>query len=166
LLGVAVVASAGDPAQLLVLAFNPGDLLMVCACVLYAGYTVALRRGPEVSATGLLTVMAGAAFLASLPLAVAELATGDFQWPTPTGWVIVLAVAVFPSLLAQAWFIQGVRSIGPGRAGVFVNLVPVFAAILGVTLLSEPFEAFHAAALALVLGGIWLSERRGSATVR
>ena len=127
LLGVAVVASAGDPTRLLALAINPGDLLMVCACVLYAGYTVALRRGPEVSPFGLLTVMAGAAFIASLPLAVAEWATESLRWPTPMGWVIVLAVAVFPSLLAQAWFIRGVQLIGPGRAGVFVNLVPVFA---------------------------------------
>ncbi len=134
--------------------------MMVSACVLYAGYTVALRRGPEVSAFGLLTVMAGAAFIASLPLAVAEWATDNLRWPTPMGWVIVLAIAVFPSLLAQAWFIRGVQLVGPGRAGVFVNLVPVFAAIMGVTFLSEPFEAFHAVALSLVLGGIWLSERR------
>ena len=49
--------------------------------------------------------------------------------------------------------------IGPGRAGVFVNLVAVFAAILAVTFLREPFEAFHAVALALVLGGIWIAER-------
>jgi drug/metabolite transporter (DMT)-like permease len=160
LLGVAVVASAGDPSRLLALAINPGDLLMVSACVLYAGYTVALRRGPEVSAFGLLTVMAGAAFVTSLPLAAAEWATGGLRWPTPMGWLIVLAIAVFPSLLAQAWFIRGVQLIGPGRAGMFVNLVPVFAAVLGVTLLSEPFEVFHAVALALVLGGIWLSEHR------
>jgi drug/metabolite transporter (DMT)-like permease len=52
-----------------------------------------------------------------------------------------------------------VTLIGPGRAGVFVNLVPVFASILAVVLLNEPFEVFHALALALVLGGIWLSER-------
>jgi drug/metabolite transporter (DMT)-like permease len=160
LLGVAVVASAGDPARFLALAINPGDLLMVGACVLYAGYTVALRRGPEVSAFGLLTVMAGAAFVTSLPLAIAEWATDSLRWPTPTGWVIVLAVAVFPSLLAQAWFIRGVQLIGPGRAGVFVNLVPVFAAIMGVGFLSEPFAAYHAVALSLVLGGIWLSERQ------
>jgi drug/metabolite transporter (DMT)-like permease len=159
LLGVAVVASAGEPARLLDLAINPGDLLMVVACVLYAGYTVGLRRGPQVSAFGLLTVMAGAAFAASLPLAAVEWARGDLHWPTLTGWVLVGAIALFPSLLAQAWFIRGVQLIGPGRAGVFVNLVPVFAAILGVTFLAEPFAAFHGVALALVLGGIWLSER-------
>ena len=54
------------------------------------------------------------------------------------------AIAVFPSLLAQAWYIRGVQMIGPGRAGIFVNLVPVFAAILGVAFLSEPFGVFHA----------------------
>ena len=49
--------------------------------------------------------------------------------------------------------------IGPGRAGVFVNLVPIFAAVFSVTLLVERFEAHHAMALVLVLGGIYLSER-------
>jgi drug/metabolite transporter (DMT)-like permease len=159
LCGVAVVASAGDPLRLLALEVNLGDLMMIGGCALYAGYVVALRRGPAVSAFAMLAVLAAGALLASLPLVAAEWATGNLRWPTPRGWLIVLAVAVFPSVLGQAWFIQGVRLIGPGRAGVFVNLVPVFAAIMGVVFLSEPFAAFHAVALTLVLGGIWLSER-------
>jgi len=44
------------------------------------------------------------------------------------------------------------------RAGVFVNLVPVFASIMAVLFLNESFELYHALALKLVLGGIWLSE--------
>ncbi|NIR60051.1 MAG: EamA family transporter, partial [Gammaproteobacteria bacterium] len=75
---------------------------------------------------------------------------------------IVALVALFPSLLAQCSFIVGVDLIGPGRAGVFVNLVPVFAAALAVATLGEPFEAYHGVALALVLGGIWVSERTRS----
>ena len=159
LLGVAVVASQGQPARVIALAVNPGDMLMVAACVLYAGYTVALRRGPAVSPLGFLTVSAAAAFIASVPLVVAEWHTGALAWPSATGWLIVAAVTLFPSLLAQVLFIQGVQEIGPGRAALFVNLVPVFAAIMGVTFLGEPFERFHAAALSLVLFGIWLSER-------
>jgi drug/metabolite transporter (DMT)-like permease len=161
LLGVLVVASSGNPLQILQLKFNPGDLMMVCGCALYAGYIVALRRGPAVSAFTTLTVLASGAFTASLPLLAAEWAYGSLQPPTLRGAAIVLVVAIFPSLLAQAWFIQGVRQIGPGRAGVFVNLVPVFSALMGVTFLAESFAAFHAVALALVLGGIWLSERQG-----
>ncbi len=50
--------------------------------------------------------------------------------------------------------------IGAARAGIFVNLVPVFGALLAVVLLGEPFALYHAVGLALVLGGIWLAERR------
>ena len=53
----------------------------------------------------------------------------------------------------------GVGIIGPGRAGVFVNLVPLFAATLAVVVLNEPFKLFHGLAMVLVLGGIALSEK-------
>jgi len=159
MIGVIIVGSGGSLARLTALAINFGDLLMLGACFLYAGYTVALRKRPAASALGLFAVMAFAAFVASLPLVYAEIALGRFQWPTLSGWIIVTLVTLFPSFLAQIFFIQGVTLIGPGRAGVFVNLVPVFASVLAVVLLNEPFEIFHAVALALVLGGIWLSER-------
>jgi drug/metabolite transporter (DMT)-like permease len=159
MLGVAIVASAGELARLATFTLNFGDLLMIAACALYAGYTVGLNRRPPVSSLALFTVMAGAAFLTSLPLVLAEAALGRFQWPTPTGWLVLALVTVFPSFLAQICFIQGVSLIGPGRAGIFVNLVPVFASILAVLVLKEAFEPFQAVALGLVLGGIWLSER-------
>ncbi|MCK5276021.1 MAG: DMT family transporter [Alphaproteobacteria bacterium] len=159
LIGVVIVASGGDPARLAALAINFGDILMVVACALYAAYTLGLRKRPPASALGLFAVMAFAAFMASLPLAVAEVTLGQFQWPTATGWIIVALVTLFPSLLAQIAFIQGVALIGPARAGVFVNLVPVYASIMAVAFLGEPFELYHAIALGLVLGGIWLSER-------
>lgn len=158
-LGVVIVASGGNFARLAALALNQGDVLMVGACLLYAGYTVGLRRRPQVSSLGLFTVMAAAAFAVALPLVAAEAALGRFQWPTVTGWTIVALVTLFPSVLAQIAFIRGVELIGPGRAGVFVNLVPVFASILAVLVLAEPFALFQGIALVLVLGGIWLSER-------
>ena len=159
MLGVAIVASDGQPARLASFALNFGDVLMIAACVLYAGYTLGLSRRPLVSPLSLFTGMAAAAFVSSLPLALAEAALGRLQWPTPFGWFIVGLITLFPSFLAQIAFIHGVTLIGPSRAGVFVNLVPVFASILALLVLQEPFRLFHAAALALVLGGIWLSER-------
>ena len=159
MIGVAIVASGGSLARLAALAINIGDVLMVIACLLYAGYTVGLRKRPPVAALALFAVMAFAAFVASLPLVFAEMSLGQFQWPTAKGMIIVALVTLFPSFLAQIFFIQGVTLIGPGRAGVFVNLVPVFASIMAVAFLDEPFEVFHAIALGLVLGGIWLSER-------
>jgi drug/metabolite transporter (DMT)-like permease len=159
MLGVAFIATKGDLLALMQLAFTKGDILMVIACFFYAGYTVGLKRRPAVSGLGFFAVMATAAFLTSLPLVAVEIALGQFQWPTPKGWLITLYIAVFPSFLSQLFFMRGVDLIGPGRAGIFVNLVPVFAALLAVLILGEAFQSFHALALALVLGGIVLAER-------
>ena len=159
MLGVVLIGTGGNLARIATLEINRGDLLIIVACALYAGYTVALKRGPAVSALSLFTVLAGAAFVASIPLVMLESWLGYLQWPTPRGWIIVGLVFFFPSFLAQIFFIRGVAMIGPGRAGVFINLVPVFASILAVAVLGETFALFQAFALALVLGGIWLSER-------
>ena len=159
LAGVAVVVSAGETERLLRLRFNGGDMLVVLATLLYAGYTVGLRRRPESTALGLFTVLAASAFLASVPMVAAEAWLGEFQAPTLRGWGVIALVALFPSFLAQIMFIRGVEIIGPGRAGTFINLVPVFAAIIAVAYLGEDFRVYHGLALALVLGGIWLAER-------
>lgn len=159
LIGVITVGIHGSLERLAALTINRGDALMVIACTLYAGYAVGLRRRPAVSSLGMFTVIAGAAFVASIPPVIGEAAIGQLQWPTVTGWIVLVLVTLFPSFLAQIWFIQGVALIGPGRAGIFINLVPVFASILAVLILSEPFRAYHALALGFVLGGIWLAER-------
>ncbi len=157
--GVAIVAAGGDLSNLRDLAFRVGDLLMIIACVLYAAYTVGLQKRPQVSAMGMFTVMAGAAFLATLPMVAIEVQMGQFLAPTPKGYAIVVMVTLFPSFLAQLAFIHAVKLIGPNRAGVMVNLAPVFAAAMVVMVLNEPFHWFHGMALGLVLGGILLSER-------
>ncbi len=158
LLGVVTVASHGNPAELASLSVNRGDLIMLIACFSYAVYSIGLVRRPQVSALGLFAVMAAVAWLVSLPLIAVETWQQGWIMPTPTGWLLVLLVTLLPSLIAQIFFIHGVALIGPGRAGVFVNLVPVFASIMAVIFLREVFQIYHALALVLVLGGIGLSE--------
>ncbi|SMF71824.1 Permease of the drug/metabolite transporter (DMT) superfamily [Tistlia consotensis] len=158
LIGVAVVTSGGSLARLATLSLNQGDLIMLGACALYAGYTLGLRRRPAVSALASFSVLALSACLAALPLAAIEAAAGSFQWPSPRGWLVLAYVVLFPSFLSQLSFMQGVKLIGPARAGVFVNLVPIWAALFSVLLLGEDFALYHGAALVLVLGGIWIAE--------
>lgn len=158
-IGVVVVATHGKPLSILDIGLNRGDLAMLVACVLYAFYTVALRDRPDIPGTAFFTLLALIAAITSVPLLFLEMATTGLSMPTWQGWLVTLYVAIFPSCLAQLFYVRGVDLIGPGRAGVFVNLVPVFAAILAVTLINEPFAMFHAIALALVIGGIWLAQR-------
>ena len=74
---------------------------------------------------------------------------------------MLLFIALFPSLLAQLGFMRGVQLIGPGRAGLFANLAPVFGALLAILILGEPFKLFHLGALLLVVGGILVAETAG-----
>lgn len=158
IIGVIIVASGGSWQKLQTLSFSEGDIYMLIACVFYAGYSIFLTKRPKASALSIFSVMATAAWLASLPLVAIETFQQGWQPPTQTGWMIVLLVSLLPSLVAQIFFIQGVGIIGPGRAGVFVNLVPVFASLMAVSFLGESFQLYHGLALSLVLGGIGLSE--------
>ena len=157
--GVVVVTTKGQLASLSELAINPGDLIMLFACGLYAGYTVCLRKRPQISGIARFSGMAFAALIVSIPLAIGEFMQGQMLEPTVKGWVVLGFVVLFPSFVAQICFMRGVELIGPGRAGVFINLVPIFASIMSVMILGEHFQLFHAASLALVLGGIWIAEK-------
>lgn len=156
--GVALTASHGDPSRLLALDLNFGDVLMLLAVVAYAGYTVALRFKPDIHWQSLMIAMTAGAFITSLPFAAAELATGAAILPDARGWSVIVYTTIFPSILAQIFYVRGVELIGANRAGLFVNLVPVFGTLMSVVLLGEDFYLYHAVALVLVLGGIWLAE--------
>lgn len=161
LFGVLVIATRGHPEALSSLSFNIGDIWLLIACVMYSAYTVALRRRPKTSGLGFFAAMAIVSFITSLPLVGIEAMQGDLMWPTAKGWAILVYVAIFPSFLAQMFFMRSVELIGPGRAALFANLVPAFGAVLSVVILGEKFEPFHAVSLALVIGGILIAERLG-----
>jgi len=160
LVGVALVATFGRPWEVLTVDWNPGDLIMLTACALYAGYAVLLQGRPKMPGPAFFTLMAVVAMITAAPMALLEALTApDYALPTRDGWLVALYVTIFPSCLAQIFFLRGVDLIGPGRAGVYTNLVPVFSAGLAVMVLGERFAGYHALALILVLCGIAMAQR-------
>lgn len=161
LVGVAIAVTHGEMSRLLVLDVNIGDALVLVAALVYALYTVMLRRKPQMHWISFMVALTAAGFVTSLPFALAEYIHGTMILPDPTGWAIVAFTALFPSILAQAFYIRGVNLIGGNRAGLFINLVPIFGTLLSVVLLGEQPHLYHALALGLVLGGIALAELSG-----
>src|SRR4051812_41696021 len=144
LFGTLLVATRADLATLTSFSFNIGDLWMLVACCLYAGFTVALRKKPAIPGLVFFAALAGVALLTSVPLMAYEISSGTVIWPTLRGWLIILYVGLFPSFVSQILFMRAVELIGPGRAGLFVNLVPIFGALLAVLILGEVFAVFAA----------------------
>jgi len=161
LLGVGVIVTQGSFEQLMQLTFNHGDLLMIFACSFYAMYTVGLKSRPKISGMVMLAYFSVAAFLMTIPLMIFESFIYGTVMPGVKGFAIVFYIAIVPSFLSQIFFMRGVDLIGPGSAGLYANLVPIFSAIMAVLLLSEEFALFHLAAMLLVFGGIGLFEYQG-----
>src|SRR5690606_23523982 len=112
------------------LTVNFGDALMLIAVVAYAIYTVSLRWKPMIDWRTLMALPALFAMLTTVPLVLWEMSADAAIWPDTRGWVIVLYTALFASLLAQVLYIKGVEGIGPNRASLFINLIPVFGTLL------------------------------------
>lgn len=158
IIGVALTASHGDLTRLAELDVNLGDALMVAAVIVYAGYTVALRFKPAIHWKSLMIVLAASALVSSVPFVAWEMRAGTFIFPDLRGWALVAYTALFPSVLSQIFYIRGVEMIGANRAGLFINAVPIFGTLLSILILGEAFHLYHATAMAMVLGGIWMAE--------
>ncbi len=158
LFGVVVVVSKGNLVQLTGLALNIGDLLMLTACLFYSGYTLGLRNRPKVDSMVMMGYFAVTAWAFTIPMVAIEHVTYGVLMPGIKGWLVLLYIAIMPSFLSQVWFMKGVDLVGPGAAGLYANLVPIFSAIMAVMILNESFQIFHLVALTFVFTGIYLFE--------
>jgi len=157
--GVATILLRGDPAALVALDFNFGDLLFVGAAIAWAAYSILYRSGPlrAVSNMTLFALVAAAGALLLLPFAAVERSLGLPLPTTPAAWSGIAGIVFFASLLAFSGFQFGVRELGAPLAGLFMYLMPPYGVGLAVLFLGERLEAFHVAGIALVMAGIILA---------
>ena len=157
-IAVLIVVCSGNFNALIELELNSGDIVMIFACTLYAIYAVGLRKKPKISALPLLTFFAYIAFLGSFPGLIYEIYSNQLILPGQKGFIILGVIIIFPSFLAQIFFMKGVEKIGPSRSGLYTNLVPVFSSLLAVFFLGEEFQLFHLLSLIMIFTGIYLFE--------
>ncbi len=155
LIGVAVVISQGNMHKLATLSFAHGDLLMLAANLCWAMYNVLVRRympqGSPIANTS--WIMAAGAIL----LLAAALGSGTHVSALEGRASIAMAVMVIGgTVLAYLFWGAGIARLGAARTAIFLNLVPVFAMLVGGFLGTLP-SAAQMAGGALVLGGVSIS---------
>jgi drug/metabolite transporter (DMT)-like permease len=166
LLGVATVVFKGSWEGVRALEFGIGDVWVTLAVIVWAGYTVLLRRRPaELDMRAFLAVTITSGVIATLPLYLLETAAGattDFTRASVGG---ILYMGLFPSLLSHAFWNRAVGEVGANRSGLFVHLTPVFGTLLAILFLGETLHAYHVAGMMLILMGIMITTRarRGAA---
>ena len=162
IIGVLIICTGGDISSLFSHGVNRGDAYMLLACAFYAAYTFGLRWRPDLHWLSFIWVLAIGASAMSLPWAAWEWQTTGITVPGMTGWLVLIYIVVFPTIVSQIFYARGVQLIGGNRAGLFINLVPIFGSLLAILILREKFHFFHGIGLILVVGGIMLAERFAS----
>ena len=166
MLGVLLVLCRGEWRQLLGLQLVPGDVYMILGTIAWAFYSWTLARTREPQAVR----QDWAAFLmAQMVFGLAwsgVFAAGEWTLTDAylvPGWPLFAALAfigIGPAVLAYRCWGSGVQRAGPQAASFFMNLTPLFAALLSAAFLREPPHWYHGAAFALIVGGIVVSSRR------
>lgn len=158
--GVVAIVGRGELAAIPALAVNRGDLLVFAAVVLWALYSVLLRKRPQLHPLSFLAATIAIAVVLLAPLYAWEHASGAVMSINRPTLLAVGYVALFPSVLAYLFFNRGVDLIGANRAGAFIHLMPLFGSVMAIAFLGETFRAYHALGIALILSGIMLAARR------
>jgi drug/metabolite transporter (DMT)-like permease len=162
MIGLMIVLSRGDPAQLLHLRFSIGDLVILAVMPLWAFYTVMLRRRPmEIDNVSLIFLLG---IFGSAALAPAYIFETLYIHAPPLTWSTVAAplyTGCFASAAAYWCWNRGAELVGSNRAGFTTYLMPAFTTVLAVLLLDEEVHAFHVAGIVTILFGVWLSTSSG-----
>lgn len=160
-IGVMTIFSHGQPARLLALDLNHGDLLLLLAALDWAVYTLLLRRlDPRIDRLGLLLTLIVVGLLCIAPFFWWEWQQGLRAAPTAGNLASLVYVGVFPSVLAYLFYNYAVARVGPAVAGSFIHLMPVFGTVLAMAFLGERFEYFHALGIAAIFAGLLLGSIR------
>jgi drug/metabolite transporter (DMT)-like permease len=161
LMGVAVIVTQGELAQLLKFQLHRGDLFVIAGVLCWALYTVYLHlRPPELTQLAFagITMLAGTATI--LPFFLWEAWMGAVTLVTPAVLAGIFYLSLFPSILAYLFWNHAVGQVGANRAGLFIYLMPVFGVLLSSLFLGEAIRLFHLAGMALIFIGIYLTTMR------
>jgi len=162
LCGVVVVIAKGSLGVLTALSFEKGDLIMLGAPLCWALYSIAGKRMLG-TFTPLAATAYAAAFGAALLVPAALIEHLHLGGPLPCfsvlGWLAVLQLALLGTVIGFVWWYQGVQALGAARAAAFVNLVPLFGALLAALFLGEQLSGAQLAGGLLVVFGVYWGSR-------
>lgn len=154
--GLVWLVSQGNPQQLLTHGLGKGELMMFAASTSYALYGVLTKRWaiPLPNWQSLyVQVLFGVLLLAPGFLAAPDVSLNQQNIP------LILFAGIPASIIAPFLWIQGVQRMGANTATIFMNLAPVFTAIIAVLFLHESLHNYHFIGGGITLFGVLLAQR-------
>lgn len=163
LAGLLIISTHGHPAELLRGAAHFGDALMLIAVTSNALYGILIKRWAlPLSTWQQLYVQIGFGVLLLFPL----------WWLAPSSPItaqnapLILYAGILASIASPFFWMNGIKRIGPVRASLFMNLLPIFVAVSAYTILGEPLHHYHAVGGLFALAGVWWGQSQRTAVQR
>ncbi|MFZ0132192.1 MAG: DMT family transporter [Desulfobacterales bacterium] len=161
--GAVFVVTRGQPAQLLSGGFGVGELL-IFGCVL-SWVTFSLVGRSVLKTLSPLAAIFYAALVGTAALflpACGEGLLSSIGRYRVIDWLAIFYLGFFGTVAGFVWYYDGIKKIGPTKAGLFINFVPVSAVVLAFFVLGEPITPSLFAGTLLVVSGVFLTNRRAA----
>jgi drug/metabolite transporter (DMT)-like permease len=150
-IGAIIVISRGHLSEIVGGNLGIGELYIFCCVAAWVAYSL-IGKSVMTDLSPLSSVsyssMFGAAAL-FIPAYFEGVTKNLFQY-SAVDWVAILYLGVFGTVVGFVWYYEGIKAIGPTKAGQFINFVPVSAVLLAFFILGEPVT------LSLLTGGIFV----------
>ena len=161
IIGIGSIISSGSIQKIISLSFNKGDLWMLVCVITWALYSTLLKKNKfEFSQFSLIQLMVSAGILFLIPQFFYEKSIGLELNYNKAFFLILFYVVVFPAIAAYYCWQKGVEIIGPNRATMFIQLMPLFSAVMAIIIFNEKFEMYHFIGASFIVLGIYLSNRK------
>ena len=161
IIGIGSIISTGDFQKIISLSFNKGDLWMIVCVITWALYSTLLKKYKfEFSHFSLIQLMISAGILFLIPQLFYEKSIGLEVNFNKAFFLILFYVVVFPAIAAYYFWQKGVEIIGPNRATMFIQLMPLFSAVMAIIIFNEKFELYHFVGATFIVTGIYLSNKK------
>ena len=158
--GAVTVISHGNPWELFHGNLGRGELYIFGCVLSWVAYSLVgkmvLKKLPPLIAVTYACII-GAACL--FPPAALEGVTRMSMDYSAEIWLSIFYLGFFGSALGFVWYYEGIRTLGPSRAGVFINIVPVSSIVLAFLILQETLDASLMLGALLVTVGVYLTNR-------
>ncbi len=164
--GALVVITRGNLAGIVAGGIGKGELLIFGCVASWVAYSLIGKRVmSDLSPLAAVAFSAVIGAAALFPAALSEGLAADASSYRFADWAAIFYLGFFGTVVGFVWYYQGIQRIGPARASLFINFVPISAVVLAFFILGEPLTPSLAVGTLLVCTGVYLTNRKAKAPV-
>ncbi len=157
LTGVLYIITKGNLISILELDFNKGDFIMLCGTFLWAVYGILVKKiVPMMGPLKLTTYSFLFCAVLLLPFATYDFIKTQAYLVGGSPYLAVVYMAIFPTVIGYSIQQLAIQEIGPSKASLFINCVPILSTLLAVLFLGEAIYSYHFIGAALIIAAVLL----------